>query len=640
MSLRSPFTIFAAMERKETKELHFARQQELLRMEYDYEKAEFERMSESVDVRQKVARGLCWFPVRLGRSYYNSLNRFVVELVRDADDDVAHAFEYGVQVNFFYEGINGSLVYKKFPSVVSFVEGNRMVVTLPSTTALKEIDGVRTLGVVRAFDDTSYRAMFDALSAVSAARDGRLAEMADIVCGLRRPGFRDIYPVRLPWLNKSQESAVNKVLSCRDVAIVHGPPGTGKTTTLVEAVYETLRREDQVLVCAQSNMAVDWICEKLVERGVPVLRIGNPVRVSDAMLSATYERQFESSPDYPELWSLRKAVRDLAASARRRSGGERSALASRLRDLRRRIVELEVKIHVRLFDNARVVASTLVGSANPLLQGRRFSTLFIDEAGQAMEAATWIAVSRADRVVFAGDHCQLPPTIKCVDAERRGLSRSMMEVLVDRCPEAVTMLNVQYRMNEAIMRFSSDWFYSERLVADPMVRHRGVLDFDSPIVWIDTSDFDFREKFVSASRGRINADEGDFFLKQLEAYVNKIGVERIEAENIDFGLISPYKAQVGYLKKQLSRSGVLRSIRRRITINTIDGFQGQERDVIFISLVRDNDGQRIGFLSDLRRMNVALTRARSKLVICGSVETMSKTPFYKKLYDYIVGINE
>ena len=628
------------MERKETKELHFARQRELLRMEYDYEKAEFERMSESVDVRQKVARGLCWFPVRLGRSYYNSLNRFVVELVRDADDDVAHAFEYGVQVNFFYEGINGSLVYKKFPSVVSFVEGNRMVVTLPSTTALKEIDGVRTLGVVRAFDDTSYRAMFDALSVVSAARDGRLAEMADIVCGLRRPGLRDIYPVRLPWLNKSQESAVNKVLSCRDVAIVHGPPGTGKTTTLVEAVYETLRREDQVLVCAQSNMAVDWICEKLVERGVPVLRIGNPVRVSDAMLSATYERQFESSPDYPELWSLRKAVRDLAASARRRSGGERSALASRLRDLRRRIVELEVKIHVRLFDNARVVASTLVGSANPLLQGRRFSTLFIDEAGQAMEAATWIAVSRADRVVFAGDHCQLPPTIKCVDAERRGLTRSMMEVLVDRCPEAVTMLNVQYRMNEAIMRFSSDWFYSGRLVADPVVRHRGILDFDSPIVWIDTSDFDFREKYVSASRGRINAEEGDFFLKQLEAYVNKIGVERIEAENIDFGLISPYKAQVGYLKKQLSRSGVLRSIRRRITINTIDGFQGQERDVIFISLVRDNDGQRIGFLSDLRRMNVALTRARSKLVICGSVETMSKTPFYKKLYDYIVGINE
>ena len=458
------------MERKETKELHFARQRELLRMEYDYEKAEFERMSESVDVRQKVARGLCWFPVRLGRSYYNSLNRFVVELVRDADDDVAHAFEYGVQVNFFYEGINGSLVYKKFPSVVSFVEGNRMVVTLPSTTALKEIDGVRTLGVVRAFDDTSYRAMFDALSVVSAARDGRLAEMADIVCGLRRPGLRDIYPVRLPWLNKSQESAVNKVLSCRDVAIVHGPPGTGKTTTLVEAVYETLRREDQVLVCAQSNMAVDWICEKLVERGVPVLRIGNPVRVSDAMLSATYERQFESSPDYPELWSLRKAVRDLAASARRRSGGERSALASRLRDLRRRIVELEVKIHVRLFDNARVVASTLVGSANPLLQGRRFSTLFIDESGQAMEAATWIAVSRADRVVFAGDHCQLPPTIKCVDAERRGLSRSMMEVLVDRCPEAVTMLNVQYRMNEVSISGKNTC----RQVGDESTRRRAI----------------------------------------------------------------------------------------------------------------------------------------------------------------------
>ena len=582
---------------------------------------------------RRVARGQCWFPVRLGRSYYNSLNRFVVEVARDeVADDVDSAFEYGRQVRFFYEALDGKIIYRNFPAMVSFCDGGHMAVVLPSTSALKEIDGVARLGVDLAFDETSFAAMCEALDDVASAKGSRLAELRDVLCGFVAPGFRELQPMTFPWLNASQQRAVNKTLCCRDVMVVHGPPGTGKTTTLVEAVYETLRREPQVMVCAQSNAAVDWICGKLIDRGVPVLRVGNPARVDDKVLSATYERQFEAHPDYPELWGVRKAIREVAAGRRRMSRADALALSNRLHNLRRRAVELEVKIQVEIFESARVVASTLVGSDNAVLKGRRFTTLYIDEAGQALEAACWIAIRKADRVIFAGDHCQLPPTVKSVEAERAGLSRSLMESVVDKCRSAVELLTVQYRMNEAIMRFSSDWFYGGRLQAAEEVKCRGILDFDSPVEWLDTSEMDFSEKYVSATGGRVNPDEGEFMLDSLEAYIKRIGEKRVEDENLDFAVISPYKAQVSWLRRNAKKRNVLRRLKGKIAINTIDGFQGQERDVVFISLVRSNDDGKIGFLSDLRRMNVAMTRARMKLVIIGSAATLTRHPFYEKLF--------
>ena len=602
-------------------------------MEYEYEKSEFERLSGEQGVMRRVARGQCWFPVRLGRSYYNSLNRFVVEVARDeVADDVDSAFEYGRQVRFFYEALDGKIIYRNFPAMVSFCDGGHMAVVLPSTSALKEIDGVARLGVDLAFDETSFAAMREALDDVASAKGSRLAELRDVLCGFVAPGFRELQPMTFPWLNASQQRAVNKTLCCRDVMVVHGPPGTGKTTTLVEAVYETLRREPQVMVCAQSNAAVDWICGKLIDRGVPVLRVGNPARVDDKVLSATYERQFEAHPDYPELWGVRKAIREVAAGRRRMSRADASALSNRLHNLRRRAVELEVKIQVEIFEGARVVASTLVGSDNAVLKGRRFTTLYIDEAGQALEAACWIAIRKADRVIFAGDHCQLPPTVKSVEAERAGLSRSLMESVVDKCRSAVELLTVQYRMNEAIMRFSSDWFYGGRLQAAEEVKCRGILDFDSPVEWLDTSGMDFSEKYVSATGGRVNPDEGEFMLDSLEAYIKRIGEKRVEDENLDFAVISPYKAQVSWLRRNAKKRNVLRRLKGKIAINTIDGFQGQERDVVFISLVRSNDDGKIGFLSDLRRMNVAMTRARMKLVIIGSAATLTRHPFYEKLF--------
>ena len=615
--------------------LHLQRQQLLLRMEYEYEKQEFQRQTETMGVARKVKRGMCWFPCTAGRSYYNSLNQLVVEITRSEDTDIEHSFEYGKPVCFFKQSATGDLTYYTFLGTVSYADEARMVVVMPGGNAVVDLQNTDNLGIQLYFDETSYQTMFEALSDVLKAKGTRLAELKDIILGSAKAGFRQLYPVGFPWLNPTQETAVNKVICARDVAIVHGPPGTGKTTTLVEAIYETLHRETQVLVCAQSNMAVDWISEKLVDRGVSVLRIGNPTRVNDKMLSFTYERRFESHPSYPELWSIRKEIRQLQAKRRKGSRDERDGIRSRISRLKDRAVGLEVQINNDLFDAAHVIASTLVSSNHHLLSAMHFGTLFIDEAAQALEAACWIAIRKADRVILAGDHCQLPPTIKCYEAAKQGLEKTMMELIVENKPETVSLLKVQYRMNEAIMKFSSEWFYHGELEAAPEVKHRSILDFDTPISWIDTSKMDFKEEFVGETFGRINKDEANLLLQELEAYIYKIGGERILDERIDFGIISPYKAQVQYLRGKIKSNEALRPYRQLFTVNTVDGFQGQERDVIFISLVRANDDGQIGFLRDLRRMNVAMTRARMKLVFLGDATTLGKHPFYRKLIESI-----
>ena len=619
---------------------HIERQQLLLRMEYEYEKAEFRRQTETMGVARQVKRGLCWWPVGVGRNYYNSLNQLVLEVERTRDIDIEHSFEFGRPVVFFRQSADGQVSYYPFQATVSYADDTRMVLVMPGMNAVLDVQGADAVGVQLFFDETSYRAMFEALADVARARGNRLAELRDLLLGTQKPGFRQLYPVRLPWLNPTQEAAVNRVLCARDVAIVHGPPGTGKTTTLVEAIYETLHREPQVLVCAQSNTAVDWISERLVDRGLSVLRIGNPTRVDDKMLSFTYERRFESHPAYPELWAIRRELRALQSRARRPDYAGREALRNRLSRLRDRATALEVQINADLFDSAHVIASTLVGANHRLLHGRRFGTLFIDEAAQALEAACWIAIRRADRVVLAGDHQQLPPTIKCPEAARSGLERTLMQRLAQTKPEAVSLLRVQYRMNEAIMQFSSRRFYNGMLQADPSVRHRGILDLDTPIDWIDTTGLDFKEQFVGDTFGRINRDEADLLIRHLEAYVARIGTDRIRDERIDFGIISPYRAQVQYLRGRIRQSAVLRPIRDLLAANTVDGFQGQERDVIFISLVRANDQGQIGFLGDLRRMNVAITRARMKLVILGEAATLARHPFYADLLAYIRRLHE
>ena len=618
--------------------LRLQKQYELLKAEYEYEKEQFKQQTEVMGVGRKVKRGLCWYPVQLGRSYYNALNQFVVEIERREDKEIEHSFEYGRPVCFFSQDFSGKVKFLNFVATVSYVDEDRMVVVLPNVDALMSLQSYDVLGVQLYFDETSYRLMFDALKQVIGAKNNRLAELRDIFHGCLPASTYNFLPSRYPWLNQTQDEAVNKVLHAKDVAIVHGPPGTGKTTTLVEAVYETLHRENQVLVCAQSNMAVDWISEKLVDRGCSVLRIGNPSRVNDKMLGFTYERRFESHPDYPQLWSIRKAIRELYAKSRK--GSDRESIRLKINSLKDRATELEIRIKDSLFAEARVIACTLVGSANRILAGYKFSTLFIDEAAQALEAACWIPMSKVDRVILAGDHCQLPPTVKSPVAMKGGLGHTLMQAIVHNKPEVVSLLTTQYRMNDEIMHFSSEWFYDGRLKSAPEVRYRSILDFDTPIVWVNTEGMDCNEEFVGENYGRINKAEAVLSLEQLKTYIGKIGRERFLEERIDVGLISPYKAQVQYLRQLLRKDAFFKPYRQFITVNTVDGFQGQERDVILISLVRANEEGQIGFLNDLRRMNVAITRARMKLIILGDASTLTKHAFYKKLYTYIESLTD
>lgn len=623
------------------------RQRMLLEIEYNHEKEEFRKQTETMGVERKVRRGDAWFPVSIGRSYYNSLNQMVVEVMRQPGSDIEHNFEACRPVCFFTikndMGTAGAkntkggskLQYLSFTATVSYAEQDRMVVALPDSGRIVDLQRQDALGVQLFFDETSYRLMFEALDRVIRARSGRLADLRDIFY-TKAPASRYTFDaMRFPWLNTSQEKAVNEVLWAKDVAVVHGPPGTGKTTTLVEAIFETLRRESQVLVCAQSNMAVDWISEKLVDRGINVLRIGNPTRVNDKMLSFTYERRFEAHPDYPQLWSIRKAIREL-----RQQRKHADSWHQKMDRLKSRATELELRIRSSLFGEARVIASTLTGAANRVLEGEKYSTLFIDEAAQALEAACWIAIRKAGRVVLAGDHCQLPPTVKSIMALKGGLGKTLMERIVENKPETVTLLKMQYRMNEQIMKFSSEWFYNGMVESAPMVSHRGILDYDIPMMWIDTAECDGKEEFVGENFGRINRAEAEMTLQTLQQYLEKIGKQRILEESIDVGIISPYRAQVQLLRKELRKREFFRPYRHLLTVNTVDGFQGQERDIILISLVRSNDGGDIGFLRDLRRMNVAITRARMKLIILGSSATMTSHPFYKKLYEYVEGLKE
>ena len=673
-------------------------QRTLLQLEYYTEKEAFRKLTEQMGLQRKVKRGDAWFPLQVGKSFYNSLNQTAIEVFRTSDQDIEHNFEFGRPVMFFMVKKMGknenqgntalqqpenasdanhkvqnsnlkvqSIKYFSFTGTVSYVDGDRMVITVPDSAPLLELQqSTDPIGVQLSFDETSYKLMFEALDRVMKAKNNRLAYLRDLFYSHQKAGRFSFEPMKFPWLNPTQERAVNEVLWAKDVAIVHGPPGTGKTTTLVEAINETLMRESQVLVCAQSNMAVDWISEKLVDRGINVLRIGNPTRVNDKMLGFTYERRFESHADYPQLWAIRKAIRELRKN--RKKGSEN--YHQKMDRLKSRAAEIELRINAELFGEARVIACTLVGSAHHLLEGMKFGTLFIDEAAQALEAACWIPMKRASRVILAGDHCQLPPTVKSIAALRAGLGKTLMERIAENKPEVVTLLKIQYRMNDEIMRFSSDWFYGGKVESAPQIKYRSVLDYDHPITWIDTSDkenqitiegedapedsasassaasaanqnsdLNFKEQFVGESFGRINKAEAELTLLTLAEYFTKIGKQRVLEERIDVGIISPYRAQVQYLKKLIKKYEFFKPYRRLISVNTVDGFQGQERDVILISLVRSNDEGQIGFLKDLRRMNVAMTRARMKLIILGNKDTMTKHPFYKKLWEYVEAIN-
>lgn len=630
---------------------HLSLLDELLKKEEDYERATYSRSLRVDNISGRVCEADCKYPITINGSGYNALNQLILTISYETDgEELENDFEPGQPATFFYLSSDGTSIVElpHLCFVDSYKEGV-LQLQLPNKASLASLQAKADsslIGVRAAIDDTSYRVMHDSLRAVMRSSDEKFVRLRETLIGNIRPRFRQLPPVSVPWLNASQNDAIRKVVAAMDVAIVHGPPGTGKTTTLVEAIFETLQRETQVLVCAPSNAAVDWISEQLSKRGLNVLRIGNPLKMSDEMLACSYERRYADHPDYPELWNIRRTLRDASAS---KPSHERQ---NQLRRLRKRQMELEIKINADLFEQASVVSCTLIGSAYHIMEHRHFGTLFIDEAAQALEPACWTAILKADRVILGGDHNQLPPTVKCVEAARNGLANTLMQHISRNKPECVTLLDIQYRMHRDIMEFPSRWFYHGRLHAAPEVADRQVHIMDTPLTWIDTGSMnattenDEQETVSSAldmngngerknRTGSIsNSDEAKLVVHTLRDYVDMIGLERIVNDNVDFGIISPYRAQVRLIRRLLKIQRFYRRIRQQVSVHTVDGFQGQERDVIIISMVRDNDEGQIGFLGDLRRMNVAITRARMKLIIIGNSETLSKHRFYNALFEH------
>ncbi len=594
-------------------------------------------------LHQRTQEGTTWYPVRLKRDYIGTGERLIVELDRTSHLDQPHAFQSGKSVSLF-SNASGKPERDHVNGVINYVRDNTMVITL-NVDELPDWIGESLLGVDVMFDEMSYREMEYSLKEVMKADDNRVAELREILLGQHKAGVKYKSNNKLQpsfALNQSQQAALAKIISAPDVGFIHGPPGTGKTTTLVQAIIHTVNDEKQVLVCAPSNAAVDLLVDKLSEQGLNVIRLGHPARVTEQTLSKTLDARIAEHPSYRELRVLRKKMEQLKSKAfkYKRDYGyherqERKLLIQESKALKADADLLEFYIVNDLLQTAQAICCTLVGSSHPVLRGKKFQTAFIDEAAQALEPASWIPILRTQRVIFAGDHQQLPPTIKSNEAAKLGLAKTLFEKGIERQPEMSAMLKVQYRMHEDIMKFSSAYFYKDELVAHDSVKAELLESNESPVDFIDTAGCGYTEAQDAETLSRFNEEEARLLLSQVETLVEKIGVDAWLDKNISMGIITPYRAQVDYLHKLAEASSILEPLHRLIAINTVDAFQGQERDVIAISFVRSNDKSEVGFLGDIRRTNVAMTRAKKKLIMIGDSATLGSHPFYLELIEYV-----
>ncbi len=592
---------------------------------------------------QRTKEGTTWYPLRLKRHYIGTGERLIVEVERTNHLDQPHAFQSGKVVSLF-SNASGKPEKEHLNGVINYVRDNTMVITLNGDDLPDWIeDG--NLGVDVMFDEMTYREMEFALKEVMKA-DGRLAELREILLGEQPKSKPDQEPngmSQLPaGLNPSQLQALKKICGAKDLAIIHGPPGTGKTTTLVEAITLSVKEENQVLVCAPSNAAVDLLADKLDEKGLNVVRIGHPARVTEQSLGKTLDARIAQHGHYGELRVLRKKMEQVKSMAfkYKRNYGHHEKLQRRLlmqeaKTLKSDADMLEFYIINDILQTSQAICCTLVGSSHPVLRGRRFKTVFIDEAAQALEPACWIPLLKSFRVIFAGDHQQLPPTIKSREAALQGLARTLFEKAIGRQSSSATMLQVQYRMHEDIMKFPSAYFYGDQLVAHESVKAVLLRPNQPPVEYIDTAGCGYTEAQDPETLSRFNAEEAQLVIHQVEKLVEEVGIEEWLHEGVTMGIITPYRAQVDHLHKLAEGSEVLEPLHRLITINTVDAFQGQERDAIVISFVRSNDTGEVGFLGDIRRTNVAMTRAKKKLILIGDSATLGSHPFYVKLLDYV-----
>jgi superfamily I DNA and/or RNA helicase len=616
----------------------------LLKLEWQEDLAQYQKKFLNTTLAEKKKEGITWHPIQLKKSKIGMGERLLVEVER-LDSNYPSAFNSGKSVSFFstQEGYHGS--ENRVNGVINQVKKDIMVVTLQADELPDWMENNR-LGVDLLFDEASYREMDFALKKVINAENPRLKELREILLGPAIPQFSEKRKPSIPSLNESQNQACALIANAKDVAVVHGPPGTGKTTTLIEAIQDAVIGSQSILVCAPSNAAVDLLVEKLTDRGIETTRLGHPARVEEKILNQTLDAKTAFHDSYRDLKKLRKETNQylsLAKQYKRNFGpeerAERKLLFAEVSRIREAAKSLEEYIQFDIFQRTQVFATTLVGASSYHLKGMMFDVVFIDEAAQGLEAATWIPILKAKKVVFAGDHFQLPPTIKSFQAAKQGLARTLFEKTILRNTPAAQLLDLQYRMPEVIMGFSNEWFYKGKLrAAENTKRHE--FPNESAMEWIDTAGSGYTEQVESESLSTFNPEEARFACNHLNNLIKSIGLVKFKNEGWTIGLIAPYGAQVRLLRSLIFDSfdfPNLKSISDLMTIDTVDGFQGQERDLMLISLTRSNERGEIGFLSEERRMNVALTRAKRKLVLIGDSSTLAINPFFDSLLGYVEG---
>lgn len=615
---------------------YFKHLQDLLKIERDEDKQNFLRLAETTSITERRAAGMAWYPVAIRGTEPSRGDYITVELERTTHQDISHQFRFGASAAFFS---NHNPKTDRVEGVVNFQGGNRVKITL-RIEELPEWADDGKLGIDLLFDQNSYQEMELALKQASAiyanAKENHLVE---VLTGAKSPAFDETLPKEaFPSLNSSQEAAAQNILSAQELAIVHGPPGTGKTTTLVQAIkILALQQHEQVLVVAPSNTAVDLLSEKLANEGLDVLRIGNPARVSEKLAGLTLDSKISAHSYHKQIKQLKKQAaeyKNMAHKYKRNFGKaereQRKALFDEAHKIMREVDRSEQFIVDDLITKAQVITATLVGAAHYTIRDKKFKTVVIDEAGQALEPACWISILKAGKVVLAGDHLQLPPTIKSAKAAKDGLSITLLEKLAGLYPQAVVLLEEQYRMNEVIMGFSSQEFYDNRLKAYPAIANQRLFEGDQSLIFIDTAGAGYHEKLEGTSS--TNPEEAAFVISHLEHLAHEIQSTQQTFPSV--AVISPYKEQISILDELFKASPVFSDYQDKIAVNTIDSFQGQERDVVYISMTRSNNNGEIGFLSDTRRMNVAMTRARKKLVVVGDSATIAQLPFYADFITY------